>query len=497
MEKKKRKIRFPIRWKAITMIVALAVIVMEIAVGYHAIMVNKLNKNTYMKITKDIAASAAKVVDVDNFKTVKEKVKTIVDSSSTHPNYEDNSEDEVEAYLVQFESLESDETYKDAFNVNLDILRDLQDANEDFVDCIYLTYIDKDKGLFVYLIDAAEEDACPAGMLDPVFDFNTYIYENPTRGFDPYITNTDIYGWLITAGSPIFDADGQTVIGYAMADISMYNVRKTQASSILKMFSYMLATMVLIIALGVVWVSLWMIRPLKKLTEISKSYDASDPKGTHERFQSFKNKSNDEITDLTESIQMMEKDVYDRFNALVDTNRQLISSKEETKKMAILANQDGLTGVHNKVSYNSEVSRIDKQIADNEEIQFAVVMIDLNYLKDVNDVFGHDEGDMAIINLTKIVCDVFTLSPVYRVGGDEFVVICRGKDYSRISQLVSTFKKRIEETSKGTKIHDGTHISAAIGYSSFDKSSDKGVNDVFKRADKAMYENKREIKEDK
>ena len=47
------------------------------------------------------------------------------------------------------------------------------------------------------------------------------------------------------------------------------------------------------------------------------------------------------------------------------------------------------------------------------------------------------------------------------------------------------------------EIHDSNHISAAIGYSIFDKSKDKCVNDVFKRADKAMYENKREIKKDK
>lgn len=495
MEKGKKKLRFSIRWKAVTMIVALSVVVMEIAVAYFAIIVNKLNRETYMNITKDIAASAAKVVDVDAFNEVKGKVKTVIDGSTKgYPNYEDNSEEEVEEYLTQFESLSEDASYVANFNKNLTILQDLQDANVDFVDCIYLTYIDKDRGLFVYLIDAAEEDACPAGLLDPVFEFNQYIYDHPKDGFKPYITDTSMYGWLITAGSPIFEADGETVAGYAMADVSMYTVRKSQATAIVKMFLYMLATIVLIVALGVVWVSLWMINPLKKVKNLAESYDGSDPKGTHERFESFKNKSADEIDDLTESIKTMEKDVYDRFNALVDTNRQLLVSKEETKKMSILANQDGLTGVHNKISYNSEVERIEKQIADKEEVEFAIVMVDLNYLKDINDVFGHDDGDMAIIKTCSLVCEIFSLSPVYRIGGDEFVAICRGKDYAKISQLVSTFKKRIAEISGGSEIHDSKHISAAIGYSLFDKKSDKCVNDVFKRADKAMYENKREMK---
>ena len=495
MEKKKRKLRYPIRWKAITMIVALAVIVIEISVAYFAIMTSKSNREVYSNVAKDVAASVAEVVDVNEFKTVKSKVSAIVEASETKPIADECTEDEFDAYISQFDVLQEDAEYVAAFNSSVEYLRKIQDANIDFVDCIYLTYVDYNNRLFVYLIDAAEEDACPAGCLDPIYEVNERIFEDPKIGFPPYITNTDLYGWLITAGSPIMEGDN--VLGYAMCDVSMYTVRKSQAFNIVKMFLYMLASLVVIGVLGVVWVSLWMIRPLKRVTELAKSYDATDPKGTHDRFQAFENKTADEITDLTDSLKLMEKDVYDRFNALVDTNRQLLSSKEETKKMAILANQDGLTGVHNKVAYNSEVARIEKQIADKEEIAFAVVMVDLNYLKDVNDVFGHDEGDMAIINLTKIVCEIFTLSPVYRVGGDEFVVICRGKDYSRISHLVSHFKKKIEESSKGSEVHDSKHISAAIGYSSFDKAKDKSVNDVFKRADKAMYENKREIKEGK
>ena len=240
-----------------------------------------------------------------------------------------------------------------------------------------------------------------------------------------------------------------------------------------------------------------MIRPLKKLTALAQSYRSDDPRNTHERFQSFYNNSHDEITDLTDSIKLMEKDVYDRFNALSESNRQLLSSREETKKMAILANQDGLTGVHNKVAYNSEVSRIDKEIRNKEKLNFAVVMIDLNYLKEVNDAYGHDTGDVALIKLASMICDTFTLSPVYRVGGDEFVVICRGKDYQRIMSLVLAFKKKVEESIADSDIHDGDHISAAIGYAIFDQKIDRTVSNVFKRADKAMYENKREMKREK
>ena len=493
MEKPKRKFRFAIKWKAITMIVSLAIIIIEVAVAYFSIMMSKSNQSTYKGIASSLSYNISKVVDVEDFKNLKEKIDVIYQADPVKPDTETGTEEQLAEYEAKFESIKTDPI----FIKTRDFLRSLNNdkAPVKVVDCIYLSYIDPINKKFIYLVDSApDEEACHPGCIDPLYDENLSIIDNPQMGFRPYITNTDVYGWLITAGSAVMD--GPNVIGYAMADISMEMVRKNQANSIVRLFFYMLGTLVLIGAAGVLWVSFWMIRPLKKLTDLAKSYDGSDPKGTHDRFQNFENKTRDEITDLTESIKIMENDVYDRFNALVDTNRQLVTSKEETKRMTMLANQDGLTGVHNKVSYNSEVTRIDTQIINNEAIEFGVVMVDLNYLKDINDVHGHDDGDMAIIRLTKLICEVFTLSPVYRVGGDEFVVLCRGKDYTRIAHLVDEFKKEISKTHH-KEIHDSNHISAAIGYSIFDKSKDKCVNDVFKRADKAMYENKREIKQGK
>ena len=495
MKKVKRKFRFSIKLKAITMIVALAVVIIEVAVAYYSIMISKLNKNTYSNVAKDTAASVAEIVEVPEFLYVKDKVNQIYSNSESKPIAEEASEEEYNAYISQFDVLQEDPVYVESFNKNLNLLTKIEKANTDFVDCIYLTFVDSVNKRFVYLIDAAAEDACEAGCLDPIYEFNEGVYTNPERGFPPYVTKTERYGWLITAGAPIYDGD--TVVGFAMVDVSMYTVRKAQADSIVRLFFYMLASLFVVGVLGVVWVSLWMIRPLKKVTELSKSYNSEDPKGTHTRFQNFSNHTHDEISDLTESIKRMEKDVYDRFNALLDTNKQLLSSREETKKMAILANQDGLTGVHNKIAYNSEVERINEQIQNKETVNFAVVMIDLNYLKDVNDTFGHDTGDIALIKLAQMICDIFTLSPVYRVGGDEFVVICRGKDYQKITNLVLEFKKKTEESAGDNSKHDGDHISAAIGYAIFDLKIDKTVDNVFKRADKAMYENKREIKGEK
>ena len=496
MEKQKRKFRFPIRWKAITMIVSLAVVIIEVAVAYFAIMMSKSNQATYKGIASSLAYTVSKVVNVEDVKYLKNEVnpKYLADPVKPVNDEEGFTDEQYATYAAQFDYLQDD----GIFNKTRDFLRSLNNdkAPVQVVDCVYLSYIDPVNKNFIYLVDSAPvEDACHPGCIDPLYEENQFLIDNPARGFAPYITNTSIYGWLITAGSPIMD--GSEVVGYAMVDISMEMVRKNQANSIVRLFFYMLATLVLLGAAGVVWVSLWMIRPLKKLTSLALSYKGSDPKDTHERFRNFTNNTHDEITDLTDSIKTMEQDVYDRFNALSESNRQLTTSREETKKMAILANQDGLTGVHNKVSYNSEVERINSDIENGEKIDFAVVMVDLNYLKEVNDTYGHDTGDIALIKLASMICETFAFSPVYRVGGDEFVVICRGKDFLKISQLVEAFKDKVQKSIKNSKAHDGEHISAAVGYSTFDSSDDKTVDDVFKRADKAMYENKREMKNEK
>ena len=193
-------------------------------------------------------------------------------------------------------------------------------------------------------------------------------------------------------------------------------------------------------------------------------------------------------------MKLMENDLYERYNKLLAINSDLLASREETKRMQMLANQDGLTGVKNKVSYNAEVERINKMIESGEKTNFAVVMIDLNYLKDTNDTFGHDTGDIALINLAKIICETFKFSPVYRIGGDEFTVISRGKDYQRIDTLVEDIKQKIAKTKGSSSVHNGDNISAAVGYSKFDPKVDKTVEDVFKRADKEMYINKRVLK---
>ena len=488
-EKKKRRFRLPIWAKTSIMIIVFAFALAEVAMVFFSLDSSKYNQNNYKNLATNLSATVALTIDVEDVKEVKNSVQTIVDNSSTHPISDEWGSDAWNAYIAQFDGI----SQMDAFIRLRDSMRRIQNVNSSDIDCIYISYIDTQRELFIYVVDdAEEEDACPPGCIDPLYDFNKGVLTNPEKGFPAYITNTEEYGYLVTAGTAIKDDD--EVIAFAMVDISMTTVRKSQANRIVNLFFSLLGGMALLAIVGIIVVTFILVRPVNRVNNIAKSYDDTDPEKTHESFMSLKVNTKDEIEDLADSLKRMEAGVYDRIKQLTKMNEELSASQNETRKMTALANTDGLTGVKNKIAYDAEVERINKDIKSGEKVNFGVVMIDLNYLKNTNDEYGHDAGDEALIELTKIICDTFKHSPVYRIGGDEFVILLRGRDYNSSSSLIEIFNNEIEKSTNGKEIYKG--VSAALGYSEYDPKTDSCVDDVFKRADKAMYDRKREMKKD-
>jgi diguanylate cyclase (GGDEF)-like protein len=151
-----------------------------------------------------------------------------------------------------------------------------------------------------------------------------------------------------------------------------------------------------------------------------------------------------------------------------------------------LANRDELTGVKNKHAYVDEEKQLNTQIEEQMEVAFAVVVCDLNELKKVNDQLGHSEGDRYIRKACAIICNVFKRSPVYRIGGDEFAVICQGSDYEHIEELMAELSAANAENKK---IGD---VQIACGMARYE--GDRSVASVFERADQLMYINKARMK---
>ncbi|MBR7084952.1 MAG: GGDEF domain-containing protein, partial [Oscillospiraceae bacterium] len=172
-----------------------------------------------------------------------------------------------------------------------------------------------------------------------------------------------------------------------------------------------------------------------------------------------------------------------------------VANVDAAKRMEIayqnaidIANRDALTGVKNKRAYVQFEIELDEQIKEKENLAFAIVICDVNGLKQVNDTKGHTAGDEFIRSACKVICNTFKHSPVFRIGGDEFAVILKGQDYLSRTELMLEMTKYLNENSR-----DGL-ILLASGISDFHPEQDIHVQDVFERADMHMYLNKKQCK---
>lgn len=210
--------------------------------------------------------------------------------------------------------------------------------------------------------------------------------------------------------------------------------------------------------------------------------------------------SGDELEALTNTLSKMSENVKNFISEAIKSalkvdslERNLDETQQKAEQLEQLAIKDSLTGIRNKTAYDEEVKKIIWEI-ENGNNEFGVAMIDLNFLKRTNDTYGHEKGNYSIIILCKLVCNIFTHSPVFRIGGDEFIVILRNSDYKNIDALIAQFNSELDRIAGNDELAPWEKISAAIGYARFDKNIDTCYDNVFRRADKAMYERKKEMK---
>lgn len=152
------------------------------------------------------------------------------------------------------------------------------------------------------------------------------------------------------------------------------------------------------------------------------------------------------------------------------------------------AYKDPLTGVKSKAAYAEAERRMNEALADGYTDPFSVVVCDVNGLKFINDTLGHKAGDEYIQKAAKMICEVFTHSPVYRTGGDEFVVILSDTDYLHRRVLMQ-------------KLHDLSvaHIESGEvvvsgGIADYEPGASDSFKSVFEQADTLMYEEKTLLK---
>ncbi len=138
-----------------------------------------------------------------------------------------------------------------------------------------------------------------------------------------------------------------------------------------------------------------------------------------------------------------------------------------------LTNKDSLTGLLNRQAYYASTSSNLRDIT-------GIISIDMNGLKVINDTYGHLAGDEALITISHCFTKAVKLKqPVYRIGGDEFMIVCFKTSLDEIKQLVKNIESNVNETK----------YSCSIGYS-YNEEKNKDFDSMVKESDDMMYKNK-------
>ena len=201
-----------------------------------------------------------------------------------------------------------------------------------------------------------------------------------------------------------------------------------------------------------------------------------------------------ELESLASAVVKLSKDMRDYLVNALDARDAAYAAQKRANELSRQVTKDSLTGISNRHAYDAYVEKLKKRIELENFTSFAIAKVDMNYLKKINDEFGHDKGNLAIIRLCKIVCNTFKHSPVFRLGGDEFAVIVINEDYEYIDERMKEFKKIMEDLEKDGSLSPWEKVSAAVGWADYDPDKDNGIDGTFRRADERMYENKKEMK---
>ena len=223
-------------------------------------------------------------------------------------------------------------------------------------------------------------------------------------------------------------------------------------------------------AFALILISNHITRPLTKLAEAAGqlsqgNYDVELPGET-----------SDEVGDLTRA-----------FRTAVEHLKQYADDME------ILAYQDALTRVKNVAAYRIEQSALNETIEKGHAC-FAVLMLDLNYLKQTNDRYGHSAGDILLMRLASVICRTFPLSAVYRIGGDEFTVVLKDTEYECREAKLTELEQRIRANNEQAQ-EEYMRISVAWGLAEYEKDQDRSFEEVYRKADRSMYQMKQRMHE--
>ena len=375
------------------------------------------------------------------------------------------------------ESISAEDVGTDEFKQIADTLSNILNVQQDS-DIKYIYATKKEGDHFVFTVDP--DPVAPGAYGEQVVYTPTQDKAWEGVAAVDQATFEDKWGRFYTAWSPVRNSSGK-VIGLIGVDFfpEWYDEQVLKHTVLVIVFtslSVIVGALIMLLQTGQLKRRIRTLNSELSLlsSDVEKlSYEISlgrGPEKAHGEIPSL-NAGADNIEILGNKIRVMQKQLREYMEYLNER-----------------AYTDPMTGVGNKTAYLEYIKDITRQI--NEGVaSFAVVVFDINSLKNTNDNYGHECGDRIICDAAACIKKVFEGNAIFRIGGDEFIAILGAITEEELKTKFVDLDAEVEDFNLNRKRY-AMSLSFSRGGAIYHPGRDYDYKEVFKRADEAMYVNK-------
>ena len=298
--------------KSVLMVVIMVAVLSAVEGTLTKVVFDRTINSEYEKNVTNLAHTVALSVDGDTVEVLKDQIVDIYEKSANKVGSDMMGTPEFDEYISQFQYLKDTPEYKS----EVEKLRHISEANG--VD-IYMVYVYPKDKITLYVADGSEIANDP-GVFDPLYEINYGVLDDPSIGYPAYITNTPEYGWLITAGYPIYNSKGE-VVALGLADISMNDIKAKERSFSIVLIVLSVAIAVILGSIYIISIKKRVVSPINKLSRAALNYYNTE-KG--HAFSGLHITTGDEIENLSDAMKRMEQDI----NEYIENVTNLTAEKE-------------------------------------------------------------------------------------------------------------------------------------------------------------------------
>ena len=176
-----------------------------------------------------------------------------------------------------------------------------------------------------------------------------------------------------------------------------------------------------------------------------------------------------------------------KLQTLVDRRSRLLALEERLRSAEARARTDFLTGLGNRQEFAEELAR-ETAFTTRHHAPLALLVVDIDNLKIINDTHGHGCGDEAIIwTAAGLRRTMRSSDRGFRIGGDEFAVLLRGQDRASAVGVARRFVRAGEQLPLHFDDKGPLAVTVSVGVAAADGDNGYDIHDLFERADRALY----------